>query len=76
MKTSTNNSPVFINMTKAANLLGYKSAVVIRNLIKEGLLTKYSFPDSSMAMVAKTKCFPYPTGKTFSKNNYELENTF
>lgn len=51
MKTSTNNSSVFIDMTKAANLLGYKSAVVIRNLIKEGLLTKYSFPDSSKAMV-------------------------
>lgn len=51
MKTSNNNSPVYINMTKAANLLGYKSAVVIRNLIKEGLLTKYSFPDSSRAMV-------------------------
>ncbi len=46
---------VYINFTQAADLLGYKSGIVIRKLINEGYLKVYNFPDTKKRMVEKNE---------------------
>jgi hypothetical protein len=50
-----NSEKVYINFTQAADLLGYKSGVVIRKLINEDHLKAYSFPDTNKRMVEKNE---------------------